>query len=70
MRKLLLLSLVLFCGNSWAQEVTNGTREIEFFEPGAEAVLQLAKVVGRPPAQGVRHGGFPRFVQACACAAW
>src|SRR5690348_6759932 len=31
MRKLLLLCLVLICANLWAQEVTNGSREVEYF---------------------------------------
>jgi Lipid A 3-O-deacylase (PagL) len=31
MRKLLVLCFALFCTNLWAQEVTNGSREIEFF---------------------------------------
>ncbi|PYY01437.1 MAG: hypothetical protein DMG64_14295 [Acidobacteria bacterium] len=38
MRKLLLLCLALFCINLWAQEVTSGSREIEFFAQGGHSV--------------------------------
>jgi lipid A 3-O-deacylase PagL len=38
MRKLLLLCLVLFCANLWSQEVTSGSREIEFFAQGGHSV--------------------------------
>ena len=38
MRKLLLLCLALFCINLWAQEVTSGNREIEFFAQGGHSV--------------------------------
>jgi len=38
MRKLLLLCLVLFCANLWGQEVTNGSREVEYFVQGGHSV--------------------------------
>lgn len=38
MRKLLLMCLVLFRASVWAQEVTNGSREIEFFAQGGHSV--------------------------------
>src|SRR5260370_14608671 len=38
MRKLLLLCVVLFCANLWGQEVTSGSREIEFFAQGGHSV--------------------------------
>jgi hypothetical protein len=38
MRKLLLLCAVLFCANLWGQEVTSGSREIEFFAQGGHSV--------------------------------
>src|SRR5437868_3515021 len=38
MRKFLLLCLVLFCANLWAQEVRSGSREIEFFAQGGHSV--------------------------------
>jgi len=38
MQKLLLLSLILFGGNLCAQEVTNGSREVEFFAQAGHSV--------------------------------